>query len=138
MQKKAERMATTPTGDHRDVVACDESFFNALLSADREALDTLLAHDFLIVDVMSGQVTGRDGLLAAITSGELQFADVTRYPTDRVIRHRDSVAAVVGRTRMMIRLGETQVTASSRYTHVYVRENRRWRLMSAQGTPVAE
>ena len=130
-------MATTPTGDTRDVVACDEAFFNALLTADRETLDTLLADDFLIVDVMSGQVTGREQLLAAITSGELQFADVTRYPTDRVIRHRDSVAVVVGRTRMTIRFGQAQVTASSRYTHVYLRESRRWRLMSAQGTPVA-
>jgi hypothetical protein len=32
---------------------------------------------------------------------------------------------------MVMRYREDEVTVHSRYTHVYARENRRWRLMSA-------
>ena len=54
-----------------EVLACDESFFTALLAADHELLGTILADDFLIIDVLSGQVAGREALLAAISSGQL-------------------------------------------------------------------
>jgi ketosteroid isomerase-like protein len=121
----------------RDVINRDESFFDALLTADVAALDDLLAHDFLIVDVLMGQVTHRDELLGAMSTGALKFAEVTRYPEERAVRHRDGVAVVVGRTRMVIHHPGGEVTVSSRYTHVYVRGRGRWGLMSAQGTPVA-
>ena len=39
----------------REVLACDESFFTALLAADHQLLGTILADDFLIIDVLSGQ-----------------------------------------------------------------------------------
>jgi ketosteroid isomerase-like protein/ribosomal protein S18 acetylase RimI-like enzyme len=122
--------------DTREVLACDESFFNALLAADHDLLGAILADDFLIVDVMSGQVTSREDLLGAITSGQLRFAEVTRHAEERSVRHRDAAAVVVGRTRMVMRYLGDEVTAASRYTHVYARESGRWRLMSAQGTPV--
>jgi hypothetical protein len=119
-----------------EVLARDESFFTALLAADHDLLAAILADDFLIIDVLSGQVTRRDELLDAITSGQLRFAEVTRYAEERSVRLRASAAVVVGRTRMVMCYQGNEVTAQSRYTHVYVRESGRWRLMSAQGTPV--
>ncbi|HLN78241.1 MAG TPA: DUF4440 domain-containing protein [Nocardioidaceae bacterium] len=121
----------------RDVIARDESFFDALLAADVDALDDLLADDFLIVDVLMGQVAHRDDLLGAMSTGALKFAEVTRYPAERGVRHHDSVAVVVGRTRMAIHHPGGEVTVGSRYTHVYVHGSGRWSLMSAQGTPIA-
>jgi GNAT superfamily N-acetyltransferase len=121
--------------DTREVVACDESFFAALLAADPDLLGTVLAGDFVIVDVLSGQVARRDELLGAIRSGQLRFTEVTRYAEERSVRLRDSAAVVTGRTRMVLRCQGIEVTAHSRYTHVHARENGRWRLMSAQGTP---
>ena len=122
--------------DAREVLACDESFFTALLTADHDLLGTILADDFLIIDVLSGQVARREELLGAISSGQLRFAEVTRYAEDRSVRLRDSAAVVAGRTRMVLSYQEDEVTAHSRYTHVYTRDSGRWRLMSAQGTPV--
>jgi hypothetical protein len=97
--------------DAREVLARDESFFTALLAAD---------HD----------------LLGTISSGQLRFAEVTRYAEDRSVRLRDSAAVVAGRTRMVLRYQGDEVTAHSRYTPVYTRDSGRWRLMSAQGTPI--
>ena len=54
--------------DTREVLTCDESFFAALLAADHDLLGTILADDFLIIDVLSGQVARREELLAAISS----------------------------------------------------------------------
>jgi ketosteroid isomerase-like protein/GNAT superfamily N-acetyltransferase len=121
--------------DTREVLTCDESFFAALLAADHDLLGTILTDDFLIIDVLSGQVARREELLAAISSGQLRFAEVTRYAEERSVRLRASAAVVTGRTRMVLRYQGNEVTAHSRYTHVHTRENGRWRLMSAQGTP---
>jgi hypothetical protein len=122
--------------DAREVLACDESFFTALLAADHDRLGAILADDFVIIDVLSGQVARREELLGAISSGQLRFAEVTRYADDRSVRLRDSAAVVAGRTQMVLRYQGDEVTAHSRYTHVYTRDSGRWRLMSAQGTPV--
>ena len=118
------------------VLACDESFFTALLAADHELLAAILADDFLIIDVLGGQVAHREELLGAISSGQLRFAEVTRHAEERSVRLRDSAAVVAGRTRMVMCYQGDEVTVQSRYTHVYAREGGRWRLMSAQGTPI--
>jgi len=121
--------------DTREVLACDEAFFTALLAADHYLLGTILAGDFVIIDVLSGQVARREELLGAISSGQLRFAEVKRYAEERSVRLRDSAAVVVGRTRMVMRYQGNEVTVHSRYTHVHARESGRWHLMSAQGTP---
>jgi hypothetical protein len=36
------------------------------------------------------------------------------------------------------RMDDAQFSAKSRYTHVFVVDDGRWRLASAQGTPIAE
>jgi ketosteroid isomerase-like protein len=136
-QKEAEPMDSAQDTRTGQVLACEESFFSALLAADHQTLATILADDFVIVDVMSGQAARREDLLGAIRSGELQFADVRQYTEERSVRHRDSLAVVIGRTQMLMRYQGREITAKSRYTHVFTRENGRWRLMSAQGTPVA-
>ena len=118
-----------------EVLACDESFFTALLAADHELVGTILADDFLIIDVLSGQVAHREELLGAISSGQLRFAEVTGHAEERLVRLRDSAAVVTGRTRMVMCYQGDEVTVQSRYTHVYARESGRWHLMSAQGTP---
>ena len=128
-------MESAPDIDTREVVACDEAFFAALLAADHDLLGTILADDFVIIDVLSGQVARRDELLGAVSSGQLRFTEVTRYAKERSVRLRDSAAVVTGRTQMVMRYQGNEVTAQSRYTHVYTRDGGRWRLMSAQGTP---
>jgi ketosteroid isomerase-like protein/GNAT superfamily N-acetyltransferase len=122
--------------DTREILACDESFFTALLAADHDLLCTILADDFVIIDVLGGHVARREELLGAISSGQLRFAEVTRYAEDRSVRLRGPAAVVTGRTRMVLCYQGNEVTVESRYTHVHARENGRWRLMSAQGTPV--
>ena len=122
----------------QDVVSADETFFAALRNADVDTLRRTLTDDFVIVDVMGGQVTAAADLLAVIGSGELVFVEVTNFAAERIVRVHDRAAVVVGRTRMQMTYLGQDATASSRYTHVFVHDGSDWRLWSAQGTPIPE
>jgi ketosteroid isomerase-like protein len=121
-----------------EVLTAEDAFFAALLDADRPALDRLLAEDFLLIDVLAGQAVTRTALLDLVGSGELVFTQIDRPPGDVSVRQRPGLAVVVGRTRMRMRVPGAEVTADSRYTHVYVLDGDRWRLLTAQGTRLAE
>jgi ketosteroid isomerase-like protein len=114
----------------------ETAFFEALLAADRAALDTVLAHDFLLVDVMAGQIVPRAALLDLVGSRELEFLEITRNPDEVSLRDRGGLAVVIGSTRMTMSHQGTEITTNSRYTHVYVVQGDQWQLLSAQGTPI--
>ncbi len=92
--------------DTREVVACDEAFFAALLGAGHDLPGTMLAGYFLIVDVLRGQVARREDLLGAISSGQLRFTGVARYAGERSVRLRAPAAVVAGGPRWSCVTGE--------------------------------
>jgi ketosteroid isomerase-like protein len=118
-----------------EAAATDAAFFAALIAGDIAALRVLLTDDFLIVDVISGGVTGRKAFLAALDGGGLVITAIE--PKEVTIRHYGGTAVVVGMTTMHGRFEGTEFTAASRYTHVYV-DDGGWRLASAQGTPIPD
>jgi hypothetical protein len=117
-------------------LAVDREFFEALLSANVARLGRLLADDFLIVDVMSGSETGKAELIAALGSGRLKFQKIAS--TDNHVRNYGGAAVVNGRTEMNLSFDAMPITVKSRYTHVYISFGEHWRMVSAQGTRIAE
>ena len=119
------------------LLAADQRFFDALTAADHDALDALLAPDFLIVDIHTGSIGTRAQLLALIRSGELVFPAVLAFPEESIVRTVGETGIVVGRTRMHF-TGPDNASfhADSRYTHVYAAHGDDWRLLSAQGTQI--
>lgn len=118
-----------------NVVEADQAFFDALLNADAEALETLLTDDFTIVDVMSGGVHPRDAFIGGVGSRMVVFEEIE--VVERAVREYADCAIVVGRTRMRGAFGGAPFGAHSRYTHVFVRQCGGWKLASAQGTPIS-
>jgi ketosteroid isomerase-like protein len=118
-----------------DPRAAERVFFTALVEAGLEALDRVLADDFLLIDVMGGAEITKAALLAVLGSGQLRFKVIE--PAEQRVRRYPATAVVTGRTRMRGRLGGVPFAARSRYTHVYVEQHGRWRLVAAQGTPIA-
>jgi hypothetical protein len=114
----------------------DSQFFAALLEGSAATLDALLADEFILIDVMRGSEVARGTLLEALQAGQLKFAAIDLIESR--VRQWGKAAVVTGRTRMSISLGETSVTANSRYTHVYINEPGGWQLVSAQGTQIIE
>jgi len=120
------------------VLAAEEAFFAGLLAGDATALEQVLAEDFILVDVLNGDVVPRAGLLEALRAGDLVFMSVARDEADVLIRHRSGLAVVIGRTHMVMRYLGVQTGTGSRYTHMYVHDGRCWRLLTAQGTALSD
>ena len=114
----------------------DDAFFAALLAADTDALDELLAQDFLIVDVVRGGITSRETFIAAIREALAEFSEID--VAERSIRSYGDAAVIIGRTRMRGKIADESFVVESRYTHVVVSDGESWRLVSAQGTRIPE
>jgi hypothetical protein len=121
--------------DELDPLVTDRQFFSALVDGSVEDLDRILADDFVLIEVMGGSEVTKSSLLGAIESGQLKFEAIE--PADMSVRVYQPTALVTGRTQMRARFGETPFAARSRYTHVYVEQQGRWRLVAAQGTQIA-
>ena len=117
-----------------DPLAAEQQFFSSLISGDVVALDRILADDFVLIDVMSGSEIARADLLAVLGSGLLKFEAIE--PMGYRVRLHGATSVITGRTQMRGRFGETPFAASSRYTHVYVKEHDQWLLVAAQGTQI--
>jgi hypothetical protein len=115
--------------------AVEQEFFTALIAADTAELQKILADDFILIDVMSGSEVSKAALLETIGGGQLRFKNIERV--EFRVRVYATAAVITGRTEMSGTFIEQAFRASSRYTHVFVEENGRWRLVSAQGTQTA-
>jgi ketosteroid isomerase-like protein len=119
------------------LATADAALFAALLDRDLTALERILADEFLIVDVASGDVHARAAFLEALESGAVTFRSIEAFPEEAVIRFAGTqIGIVVGRTEMSISAPDVSIEVSSRYTHVFQREDGDWRLLSAQGTRI--
>jgi putative oxidoreductase len=117
-----------------DVSAAEDGFFGALLRGDGDALRALVTPDFVLIDVMTGSELPGTVLVDLVGGRQLVFEAIERI--DSRVRAYGSAAVVTGQTRMRGRYQDQFFSAHSRYTHVYLRADSRWRLGSAQGTPI--
>jgi ketosteroid isomerase-like protein len=115
--------------------AVEQGFFAALLEADSETLDQLLAEDFLLVDVMTGSEVSKAALLETIKARQLRFDEIALK--GRRVRRYGKTAVITGQTEMKGTFDGEPFQASSRYTHVFVEQSEGWRMVSAQGTQIA-
>ena len=115
--------------------AVEQEFFTGLIDADVETLARVLADDFLLIDVMTGSEVPRAALLEVVEGGQVRFERIDRV--EYRVRVYGGTAVITGRTEMNGLFGGQPFRASSRYTHVFVDEGERWRMVAAQGTQIA-
>ena len=120
----------------QDALAADGAFFTALVEGDGQALDRILADQFVLVGVNDGAVVPREVLVPLVGRGQLRFDAIEADGSAVLLRRFGSTAIVVGRTRMRGSFAGAPFRATSRYTHVFVEDQGRWRLASSQGTPI--
>jgi chromate reductase len=123
----------------RALERADAEFFAALLAADQTALDALLHEEFTIVDVAAGAVHPRADFLEAVAGGAVVFQSIQSHPEEAIVRvYGGDTGIVVGHTSMSFAGPDgAAVVVESRYTHVFRHDGRSWRLVAAQGTPIA-
>ena len=119
----------------RAVLMAEDRFFAALSKGDREALGQTVGDDCLLIEVMTGSEVPRSDFVEIVGSRRLVFESIERLGA-RARLYGDT-AVVTGETRMIGRFDARAFEVHSRYTHVYVRGRDGYRLVNAQGTPVA-
>lgn len=112
----------------------EQGFFKALIDADQETLDRLLADDFVLIDVLTGSEVSKAALLEIVGAGGLRFEEVNRI--DFRVRIYGAVAVVTGQTKIIGGLNGQRFEIGSRYTHVFEEQLGDWRMVAAQGTQI--
>jgi ketosteroid isomerase-like protein len=120
---------------HSEILNVEEAFEHALVRADGDALERVLAPDFVLID-LRGTIVSRTALLESVSSGSLRFQSI--IPSDLVLRAWGTAAVVIGRTEMKVTAAGVDYVFQSRFTHVFVEQGGEWRMASAQGTPIAD
>lgn len=120
--------------DESAPLAAEQHFRAALIEGDAETLDRLLADDFALMD-LQGAEQPKAALLARVRSGQLNFEAIE--PVETRARLYGRTAVITGRTQMRGRFEQTPFTVHSRFTHVFIEQQGRWRLVAAQGTQIA-
>ena len=115
--------------DNEEILAVGRRWSAALVARDAEALDSILADDFLMVWIDGRRIRKAD-VLAGTAARRTR---VDPYTTEDVeIRIYGDTAVVTGRASLKLTLGEQAETSEFSYTNVYVREPTGWRAVSAQ------
>ena len=112
----------------------ENEFFQALINGDVESLVRVLATNFVLIDMMTGSEVSAKALTDLIRLAQLRFQTIDR--TKFTVRLYGTTAVITGRTEMTGWYEGQQFNVTSRYTHVLVRQNEHWRMVSAQGTQI--
>jgi ketosteroid isomerase-like protein len=116
------------------VLMAEERFFSALSRRDRKTLESVVADDCVLIDVLTGSEVPGAVFVDLVGSERLVFDSIERL--DARVRLYDTTAVVTGETQMIGRFDAQPFRVRSRYTHVYAQGPDGFCLVNAQGTPV--
>lgn len=119
--------ARQKTGPNRlpeeELMQLNRQWVDAVLHKDIEALDRILAEDYIVITEL-GEVVDKRRVLDENRSPNLAFTDIEN---DEVrVRIFGDAAVVTGRLRVKGRAGGKPFSGPSRYTDVYVKRSGRW------------
>ena len=112
----------------------ENDFFDALISSDIGKLHKTISDDIVLIDVMSGSEVSGTELAEVLLRGHLRFGSIDRIRFK--VRNYEDLAIITGQTVMAGAYDGKQFKINSAYTHVFIKENENWRMVSAQGTPM--
>lgn len=115
----------------REFQAIERDRAEALRTGDAAAVDRLYADDFVGVS-RTGQIVRKPELLRVIR--ERGVNDLTFTMRELEVRLLNDLAFVLG--RLVGKDASGKVIREGRVLHVYGRRGNRWRMVSAQATPI--
>src|SRR5690242_329402 len=124
-----EQSASTDQGSSvaQPIRELDKERIQAQIGADAAALDRIYADDFIGIGP-SGTVRTKAQVIADFTSGDLKFQSITT--NDVRVRVYGNTAVETGRSTMIGQDRGKAVPRDNRFTRVWVKQQRGWRLVS--------
>jgi ketosteroid isomerase-like protein len=109
--------------------------FAAMVAPDLEALSAALADDLTYAH-SNGTVQDKPALLAALSSGDLDYLSLK--PREQDVRLEGRLAVVTGVADVRVVVEGRELSVVLRYTDVYRRSAGRWQLIAWQSTRLPE
>jgi ketosteroid isomerase-like protein len=119
----------------KDVMATEQAWVRAHIDLDLHVLDQIMADDYLAVGG-EGELIDKAQTLASYGSGERHW-DVAEGDEYRVHLF-DRTALVYGRWRGVGKNQGKPFDYIARFISVYVQQEGRWQMVSAQSTPITD
>lgn len=117
-------------GDEAAVLRAEDARFAAMVAGDAEGMRRAFAEDLAYVH-STGDVQGRDDLVASISGGQLRYLMLD--PAERKVAFLGPDAAyVLGRGHIRAQAGDREVDFQGRYLAIYGRSGESWRLRAWQ------
>ena len=116
-----------------EVLAIQAERFRAIVDADVEALDRILATD-LVYTHSHGGVDSKADFLQSLASGAVDYLELTA--SEPLVRVYQATAVVNGDVDLRVEAGGQQHQLSMRFTEVYVYDDKRWQLVAWQSTQI--
>ena len=112
----------------------EESWKQAVLRHNVQAMDTLLADDFIAITA-NGTLQSKDQTLQNLKTGALHFKSIDF--SDRKVRFYGKTALVTSRAEVDGNAGEGDISGSFRFTRVYVRDGAGgWKIVSFEASRI--
>lgn len=119
--------------DARSVADTQSRRFQAMVDADAETLDALLADDLVYIHT-TGAIDTKASLIDSIVSGRIDYVQLASGESQqRVI---GDAVVVTGTAQLAVVAGGAEHALTIRYTEVYIPAGDGWRLASWQSTRV--
>ena len=116
-----------------DVLATQAERFRAIVDADAETLDAILAPELIYIHSHGG-VDTKDEFIGSLSSGRVDYLEMV--PNDVKVRLYEDTAVVTGDISLRVAAGGQEHQVAMRFTEVYVYSDDRWRLVSWQSTGI--
>jgi ketosteroid isomerase-like protein len=119
-----------------DLVRMECDWARATVARDAEAIGRMVAEDFFVI-YPDGTTGDRAMELEGMTAGVVEFRSFTIHEaTPRL--YGDDTGVVTGRSTIAGTAMGTDISGTYRWTDVWIRDDGRWQVVSAQITRVAE
>jgi Ketosteroid isomerase homolog len=118
-----------------DVIKLENEFARAVTSNDVDALDGILADDWIIIDP-DGSIVDKARFLGVIKSGVLSHESMES--TDLRVRLYGNTAVVTGLTTTKGKFMGQDFASCERATDIFVKQTDRWRCVLTQLTRFAK
>lgn len=128
-------MKSQAVTDEQQVRQLEHESHEAFLRGDTEAIDRILADDFIFVNP-EGRLLTKPDWIADMTSGELTFESI--HMDDLQVRIYKDAAVTIGRVTMKGQSKEGGFNAQYCYTAMYVRRDGRWQAVAEQANLLAQ
>lgn len=126
-------IAQGTSADSAEIRAVHEARVAAILRGDFDHLERLLSDDF-VVTFGDGAVRGKSEYIADQSSGRIIMTAAT-HDQERFRVYGDA-AVVTGRSALTLRMNDKEQPLVIRYTHVYIKQDDRWRMVAQHSSTI--